>query len=108
MGEEEEEEARARGEDAALMAIREAEEAPSGAAMSLFISSLLLRVTAQEAGRRLLGAFAGQAAGGGLTWLLPAPRPEMALVESMLETLCRAEGGRLVAPPLRRCSAVDA
>lgn len=45
-----EEEDRERGEDAALMAIREDEEAPSGADMSLFISSLLLRDTAQDRG----------------------------------------------------------
>lgn len=45
-----EEEARESGEEAALMAIREEEEeeATSGADMSLFISSLLLRDTAQE------------------------------------------------------------
>lgn len=44
-----EEEARDSGEEAALIAIREEEEeVPSGADMSLFISSLLLRDTAQE------------------------------------------------------------
>lgn len=40
-----EEEERERGEEAALMAMREVEEAPSDADMSLFISSLLLRDT---------------------------------------------------------------
>lgn len=45
-----EEEDRDRGEEAALIAIREVEEAPSEADMSLFISSLLLRDTAQEIG----------------------------------------------------------
>lgn len=38
------------GEEAALIAIREEEEAPSEADMSLFISSLLRRDTAQETG----------------------------------------------------------
>lgn len=38
------------GEEAALIAIREDEEAPSGADMSLFISSLLLRDTARNKG----------------------------------------------------------
>lgn len=43
-----EEEDRESGEEAALMAIREVEEAPSEADMSLFISSLLRRDTAQD------------------------------------------------------------
>lgn len=64
-----------RGEEAALIAIREVEEAPSGADMSLFISSLLRRDT------------------------------EIDLVESMLETLWRTDWGRLDVVPLRRCSA---
>lgn len=38
------------GEEAALIAIREVEEAPSEADMSLFISSLLRRDTVQESG----------------------------------------------------------
>lgn len=42
VGEEEDKES---GEEAALMAIREVEEAPSEAVMSLLISSLLLRDT---------------------------------------------------------------
>lgn len=45
-----EEEDRESGEEAALMAIREVEEAPSEADMSLFISSLLRRDTAQGMG----------------------------------------------------------
>lgn len=45
-----EEEDRESGEEAALIAIREVEEAPSGADISLFISSLLLRDTAQNKG----------------------------------------------------------
>lgn len=49
-----EEDARDSGEEAALMAIREVEEAPSAADMSLFISSLLLRDTAQETGDNYL------------------------------------------------------
>lgn len=56
-----EEEDRERGEEAALIAMREDEEAPSVADMSLFISSLLRRDT------------------------------EIALLESMLETLWRAD-----------------
>lgn len=44
-----EEEDRESGEEAALIAIREVEEA-SGADMSLFISSLLRRDTAQDGG----------------------------------------------------------
>ncbi len=43
-----EDEDRESGEEAALMAIREVEEAPSEADMSLFISSLLRRDTAQN------------------------------------------------------------
>lgn len=43
-----EEEDRESGEETTLIAIREDEEAPSGADMSRFISSLLLRVTAQK------------------------------------------------------------
>lgn len=43
VGEEEDSES---GEEAALIAISEVEEAPSGVDMSLFISSLLLRDTA--------------------------------------------------------------
>lgn len=43
-----EEEDRESGEEAALMAIREVEEAPSDAEMSLFISSLLRRDTAPK------------------------------------------------------------
>lgn len=43
-----EEDDRESGEEAALIAIREDEDAPSGADMSLFISSLLLRDTAQD------------------------------------------------------------
>lgn len=70
-----EEEDRESGEEAVLIANREVEEAPSEADMSLFISSLLRRDT------------------------------EIALVESMLETLWRADGGRLAEVPLRRCSA---
>lgn len=38
------------GEEAALIAIREVEEAPSEADMSLFISSLLRRDTVQDSG----------------------------------------------------------
>lgn len=38
------------GEEAALIAIREVEEAPSEADMSLFISSLLRRDTVEESG----------------------------------------------------------
>lgn len=49
-----EEEDRDSGEEAALIAIREVEEAPSEADMSLFISSLLLRDTAQEIGDNLI------------------------------------------------------
>lgn len=45
-----EEEDRESGEEAALMANREVEEAPSEADMSLFISSLLRRDTAQDRG----------------------------------------------------------
>lgn len=45
-----EEEDRESGEEAALIAIREVEEAPSEVDMSLFISSLLRRDTAQEIG----------------------------------------------------------
>lgn len=45
VGEEEDKES---GEDAALMAIREVEEAPSEADMSLLISSLLLRDTVHD------------------------------------------------------------
>lgn len=44
------EEDRESGEDAALMAISEVEEPPSGADMSLFISSLLRRDTDWEKG----------------------------------------------------------
>lgn len=54
MGEEEERES---GEEAALIAIREVEEAPSEADMSLFISSLLRRDTAQELGDNYLMLF---------------------------------------------------
>lgn len=43
-----EEEDRERGEEAALIAIREVDEDPSGPDISLFISSLLLRETTQE------------------------------------------------------------
>lgn len=43
-----EEEDRESGEEAALIAIREVEEAPSETDMSLFISSLLRRDTARE------------------------------------------------------------
>lgn len=42
------EEDRESGEEAALIAIREVEEAPSEVDMSLFISSLLRRDTAQD------------------------------------------------------------
>lgn len=70
-----EEEDRESGEEAALITIREDDEDPSEADMSLLISSLLRRVT------------------------------EIALEESMLETLWRADGGRLAEVPLRRCSA---
>lgn len=70
-----EDEDRERGEEAALIAIREVEEAPSVADMSLLISSLLRRDT------------------------------EIALVVSMLVTLWRTDGGRLAEVPLRRCSA---
>jgi len=45
-----EEEDRESGEEAALIAIREDEEAPSEADMSLLISSLLLRDTADDRG----------------------------------------------------------
>ncbi len=45
-----EEDDRESGEEAALIAIKEVEEAPSGVVMSLFISSLLRRDTAQESG----------------------------------------------------------
>lgn len=69
------EEDRDRGEEPALIVIREVEDAPSGADMSLLSSSLLLRDT------------------------------EIALVESMLDTLWRADVGRAAAVPLRRCSA---
>lgn len=47
MGEEDD---RDSGAEAALIAIREVEEPPSEAEMSLFISSLLRRDTAQEIG----------------------------------------------------------
>lgn len=47
VGEEEDSES---GEEAALIAIREDEEAPSEAVMSRFISSLLRRDTAQDRG----------------------------------------------------------
>lgn len=47
-----EEEDRESGEEAALMAIREVEEAPSEADRSLFISSLLRRDTARGTGDR--------------------------------------------------------
>lgn len=46
------EEDRESGEEAALIAIREVEE-ESGADMSLFISSLLRRDTAQEGGHNI-------------------------------------------------------
>lgn len=49
-----EEEDRESGEEAALIAIREVEEAPSDADMSLFISSLLRRDTDQETGDNYL------------------------------------------------------
>lgn len=49
-----EEEDRESGEEAALIAIREVEEAPSDTDMSLFISSLLRRDTAQETGDNYL------------------------------------------------------
>lgn len=54
MGEEDD---RDSGADAALIAIREVEEPPSEAEMSLFISSLLRRDTAQEIGGSYLISF---------------------------------------------------
>lgn len=54
MGEEDD---RDSGADAAPIAIREVEEAPSEAEMSLFISSLLRRDTAQEIGGNYLILF---------------------------------------------------
>lgn len=52
-----EEDDRDSGADAALIAIREVEEAPSEAEMSLFISSLLRRDTAREIGGNYLILF---------------------------------------------------
>lgn len=100
VGEEEDMES---GEEAALITIREDEEAPSWADMSRFISSLLRRDTDQE---QIVITIKPD---WWLSMLLETKhhiQPEIVLVESMLETLWRTDGGRLAEAPLRRCSAM--